>query len=182
MLIDATLVAALQQRNKEFAKPPEQQSASELIPLLHFLIDQEHYALDQNMVREVVPLRRWSRIPTAPDWVRGITAVRGRVITVVDLRRLFELEQHNLSDKNFLLVLHYKQLEIGILVDRIHGFYTCRKADIRSAESLANGVPIQFIQGVLLSTNTTATGAPQQRQIVLDGGALLRDLTGRELS
>lgn len=181
MQIDASLITALKQRNQEFAQQPERQSPSELVPLLHFLIDQERYAIDQTFVREVVPLRRWSRVPTAPDWIRGITAVRGRVVAVVDLRRLFGLEQHNLSDKNFLLILHDQHHEIGILVDRIHGFQTRRKNEIRHAESIANGVPTQFIQGFLPSADATNDDT-KQRHVVLDGGALLRDLTGRELS
>lgn len=177
MQIDSELVNALQARTTEFAKRPQQRIASEQLPLLHFLIDQEYYALEQTFVREVVPLRRWSRIPTAPDWIRGITAVRGRVVPVIDLRRLFGLEQHNLSDKNFLLILHYQNHEIGILVDRIHGFQSVNKNDIRAADSIANGVPIQFIQGFLPSSGDT-----KKRQVMLDGSALLRDLTGRELS
>lgn len=177
MQIDSALVSALKARNAEYAKRPKQEVVSEQLQLLHFLIDQEYYALEQDYVREVVPLRRWSRVPTAPDWIRGITAVRGRVIPVIDLRRLFGLDQHNLSDKNFLLILHYKNHEIGILVDRIHGFLCVSKNDIRTAESIANGAPIQFIQGFL-----PFSGDAKKRQVMLDGNALLRDLTRRELS
>lgn len=181
MQINDDLKAALAARNLEFAQAPQRQSPSELVPLLHFLIDRELYAIDQAFVREVVPLRRWSRVPTAPEWIRGITAVRGRVIAVVDLRLLFGLPQHNLSDKNFLLILQNDHHEIGILVDRIHGFQLRKKADIRQAESVANGVPIQFIQGFLPSANKDA-GEVNPRHVVLDGAALLRDLTGRQLS
>lgn len=177
MQIDDQLIAPLKARNTEFASPPAHPTSSEQVQVLHFLIDQEYYALERSFVREVVPLRRWSHVPTAPDWIRGITAVRGRVIAVVDLRRLFGLEQHNLSDKNFLLILHFQNHEIGILVDRIHGFQAIKVNDIRSAESVANGVPTQFIKGFL-----PFSGDSQQRQVMLDGSALLHDLTGRELS
>jgi len=177
MQIDQALLEQLKARNEAFASVAERQSPSELLPILQFLIDQEHYVLEQRFVREVKPLKQITRIPQAPDWVRGITSVRGRVICVVDLRRLFGLPQHNLSDKNFLLILHYKDHEIGLLVDRIHGIQTIRKSDIQDPQSMANGVPIQFIQGLLPSIGNT-----QQRQVLLDGNALLRDLTGRKLS
>lgn len=177
MQIDEALLAQLKARNRDFATVVERQSQSEQMPILQFLIDQEHYMLEQRFVREVKPLKQITRIPQAPDWVRGITSVRGRVICVIDLRRLFGLPQHNLSDKNFLLILQYKDHEIGILVDRIHGIQTIRKNDIHDPQSIANGVPIQFIQGLLPSV-----GRSQQRQVLLDGSALLRDLTGRELS
>lgn len=96
---------------------------------------------------------------------------------MVDLRRLFGLEQHNLSDKNFLLVAHYQNHEIGILVDRIQGFQATSKSAIDGVETIANGVPTQFIQGFLPSSDGT-----KQRRVLLDGNALLRDLTERDLS
>ena len=49
-----------------------------------FLLEKERYALPLADIREVVvPPEQWSRVPRAPDAIRGVINLRGRVVTVV---------------------------------------------------------------------------------------------------
>lgn len=56
-----------------------------------FRVERERYALPLAAVREVVVPGVLSVVPRAPDAVRGIMNLRGRVVTVVDLKLLFAL-------------------------------------------------------------------------------------------
>jgi len=46
-------------------------------------------ACDLDTVREIVPARAATRLPGAPDWVRGLINLRGTLVTVVDLALRF---------------------------------------------------------------------------------------------
>ena len=42
-------------------------------------------ACDLEVVREIIPSRAATRLPGAPEWVRGLINLRGTLLTVVDL-------------------------------------------------------------------------------------------------
>jgi len=46
-------------------------------------------ACDLEVVREIVPSRPATRLPGAPEWVRGLINLRGTLVTVIDLRVRF---------------------------------------------------------------------------------------------
>lgn len=49
------------------------------------------FGLEVGRVLEVFPLPRCARVPHAPGWVRGAIVRTGRLVTIVDLGRFFEL-------------------------------------------------------------------------------------------
>jgi purine-binding chemotaxis protein CheW len=48
------------------------------------------YAVDVEDVREIIPMRRLTRLPGAPSHVLGLINVRGTIVTVIDLARRLE--------------------------------------------------------------------------------------------
>ena len=56
-------------------------------PLLLFTAAGRLFGCELTTVREIVPYRRCTRLPGSPDFVCGLTNLRGTVITVVDLSR-----------------------------------------------------------------------------------------------
>lgn len=59
---------------------------------LGFRLGAETYGLDIGVVQEISGMLPVTRVPGAPDHVRGVVNLRGRVVQVVDLRRLFGME------------------------------------------------------------------------------------------
>jgi purine-binding chemotaxis protein CheW len=56
-----------------------------------FKLGQEAFAINVAQVREVLEVSQITRVPTAPDYMRGVVNVRGKAIPVVDLRLKFGL-------------------------------------------------------------------------------------------
>ena len=48
------------------------------------------YAVDVEDAREIVPMRKLTRLPGAPGHVLGLINVRGTIVTVIDLARRLE--------------------------------------------------------------------------------------------
>ncbi|MBI2494179.1 MAG: chemotaxis protein CheW, partial [Candidatus Rokubacteria bacterium] len=79
----------LQDRARALAKPLEEPSApGETLDLLLFGLAGERYGIDAAHVLEVVQLPELVPVPCTPPVVLGVVNHRGRVLTVLDLRRL----------------------------------------------------------------------------------------------
>ena len=86
-----------------------------------FRVEKERYALPLAAIREVVvPPEQWSRVPRAPDAVRGIINLRGRVITVVELRALLGISAEGAPSLKIVL-LDRGRRDLGLLVTDVEG-------------------------------------------------------------
>lgn len=136
------------------------------LEIVEFALAYERYALASAFVREVHPLRDITVLPGTPAFLAGIVNVRGQIVSVVDLKRLFDLPPRGLTDLNKVIILDDGKMVFGLLVDAVVGVYRLLLEDIQPAVPTLTGVRAQFVQGV------TA-----QRMIVLDAAKLLADPT-----
>ena len=70
-------------------------------------------------VREVIEEQVTKPVPFAPRYFVGIMNLRGRVISVIDLRKKFKIESEKESAKSFIMVLDLDETAIGVMIDRI---------------------------------------------------------------
>jgi purine-binding chemotaxis protein CheW len=90
-------------------------------------MEKERYALPLAAVREVfLPPGMWARVPSAPPAIRGIIHLRGRVVTVVDLRRLMGIQESVASSEKIML-LDRGRRDLGLLVTEVEGIEPIEK-------------------------------------------------------
>jgi purine-binding chemotaxis protein CheW len=86
-----------------------------------FRLDKERFALPLAAIREVVvPPATWTRVPRAPTSIKGVINLRGRVITVVELRPLLGLEPAT-SPSLKIVLLDRGRRDLGLLVSDVDG-------------------------------------------------------------
>lgn len=132
--------------------------------VLEFILAQEHYAIESAWVREVVPLRELTPLPGLPAFVLGIIHLRGQIVSVLDLKKFFELPDKGLSDLDKALILSDGAMQFAILADRIVGVRRLLLADLQPPLTTLTGIRADYLLGVT-----------RQRQVVLDGRKLLTD-------
>lgn len=57
------------------------------LPWVVFILDENRYAISCDYAREMVTFKNFTRVPMAPNYVRGLINLRGRVIALIDLRK-----------------------------------------------------------------------------------------------
>ena len=62
-------------------------------PYITFKLGNELFDIDVASVREVLEASQITRVPTAPDYMRGMVNVRGQATPVVDLRLRFGMAE-----------------------------------------------------------------------------------------
>ena len=75
------------------------------------------YGCDIGVVREIVPMRRATRLPGAPGYVRGLINLRGAIVTVIDLAA--RLAGRTVATDGSVVVAEYGSKHVGIAVDEV---------------------------------------------------------------
>ena len=91
-----------------------------LVSLVVFGVGDLLCALPVSAVSQIVPAQPAARIPGAPDGVEGLINVRGRLLTVVDGRRIMARESGTVAAEPSILLLHVHGRSLGLLVDQVH--------------------------------------------------------------
>lgn len=146
------------------AEPGETQTLAQSIEVVEFLLAHERYAVESSHVREVYPLENLTPLPCTPAFVLGIVNLRGEIVSVIDLRKFFDLAQTGLPDLNKVIVLESGNMAFGILADAVVGVRRIALAGIQPSLPTLTGIREKYLRGV------TA-----ERTVVLDAEKLLTD-------
>ena len=139
-------------------------SEAERLEVVEFLLGNEHYGIESDAIREVFALKEITWLPAAPDFVLGIVNVRGQVLPVMDLRRIFDLPEKGLSDLNKVIVVEYGETQVGVLADCIVGLRSVLVSDLQPSLPTLTGVRAEYLRGV-----------SSDRLVVLDIRKILAD-------
>ena len=88
---EETVEQILERRARALAVEPEGEEVSDRVALLLFRIEHEWYAVRLDCVREIFQDYEITPIPCVPEFVLGVTSVRGEILSVIDPARLMSL-------------------------------------------------------------------------------------------
>jgi purine-binding chemotaxis protein CheW len=155
----------LKQRAKELAKQKDRQDQNiASIETVEFILSNEHYAIELNYIREVYPLKDLTSLPCTPTFVSGIINVRSQIVSIIDLKKFFDLPEHDSDAKKRVIILHNNQIEFGILADEIKGVLSIPVKDIQMSMLTLQGIGSEYIKGVT-----------EKRIVILDAEKILSD-------
>ena len=104
----------LKARARKLAQDNEKEKpAGESIEVVEFLLAYETYGIESSYVREICPLKDLTPVPCTPPFVLGIINVRGEIVSVIDMKKFFDLPEKGLTDLNKVLVLKNDRMEFG---------------------------------------------------------------------
>jgi purine-binding chemotaxis protein CheW len=131
------------------------QQAPEVDPGLHaqhvvFSLAETEYAVPIGNVVEIGHPRAVTPLPQVPEWLRGLTNLRGDIISIVDLRGFLGLEPGDAGRPERMLVVHHPEdnLTTGLIVDRVLGITRLRLDAIREPSAPVAGPVAPYLRGV----------------------------------
>ena len=129
---------------KETDKP----LTGEYTEVAEFILAEERYGIELKFIVEVYDLKDLTRLPCTPPFILGVMNVRGKIITVVDIKKLFELPDRGLTELNKVIIVHASGMEAGILADVISGVRSVPVSKIQPALPTLTGIRAEYIKGV----------------------------------
>lgn len=84
-----------------------------------FKIDGKAYGVPISDVQIIEKVKGVVRVPKAPSCVTGVINLRGDILPVINIRKLFELEEVTNTDSSRTIILKVKDNLVGIVVDSV---------------------------------------------------------------
>ncbi len=117
-----------------------------------FKLGDELFAIDVAQVREVLEVGQITKVPTAPEYMRGVVNVRGQATPVVDLRLRFGLAPGADTVNTRIIVMELEldgeSTVLGGIADSVHEVIELEPANINHPPRIAMRWRTEFIEGM----------------------------------
>jgi chemotaxis signal transduction protein len=155
--------AILEERARALARPAPSGEETTVTEILRFGLMYEEFGIEMKYVREVILTGEITPVPGTPPFIAGICAIRGEIVSLVDLRVLLSITRIGLTDLNRVIVLTDGKITFGILADSITGMGSVTSGQWTDCGSLPDNIR-RYCKGI----------APDSLK-VLDASELLSD-------
>lgn len=142
--------------------------------MVTFSLAGKDYGIDIMKVKEISKAKRFTYVPNAEPYVRGVYNLRGDIISMIDLRIMFNLPAQKREDDSFedMIILRLDEYLIGIIVDEIDKVVGINSESIQPPHPIFGDINIKFIKGVVENEG--------RLYLILDVEKILGDRTGEE--
>jgi len=128
----------------------DEADVGELTRWVSFTVADEVYAVNVLDVQEVLRNAEITPIPGAADSIIGIINLRGNVVTVVDARLYFGMEEKPRDEQSRIMVIELVNNEVvGLIVDSVAEVIILDEATVNAASRIGNEEGARHILGVV---------------------------------
>jgi purine-binding chemotaxis protein CheW len=113
-----------------------------------FELAKEHYGLDIAAVEGIIKMQTITSMPQAPDYVQGITNLRGVVVPVIDLRKRFGLPALDSTRDTRIVVVYMNSIKVGMIVDGVSQVLRITDEAIEPPPPMVTTSHSAFIKGI----------------------------------
>ena len=115
---------------------------------LTFTLGAEEYGVDIRKVQEIRGYDTVTRIPDAPDFIKGVINLRGTIVPIIDLRLKFKLGSAEYTPFTVVIILNISDRVVGVVVDSVSDVIQLDPEEIREAPPLHGDLDTRFIRGL----------------------------------
>ncbi len=91
--------------------------ASRELHIVGFQVGRETYGVSITSLHEIVRVPEITAVPDAPDYMEGVINLRGKIVSVIDLRKRLGEKKVSFSRRNRILVVEHNGRLSGLIVD-----------------------------------------------------------------
>lgn len=109
------------------------------------------FGIPMGNVHEIQRVPNVTYLPRVPEWVLGVTNLRGNIVSVVDFRQLLDMEETDTPTTSRRLVMVHSlvdEVATGLVVDRVMGIRNLRKSKIAKTTGATDQMS-RFIRGMI---------------------------------
>lgn len=135
--------------NAEIQEKKERQDNVDF-KMVTFSLSGKDYGVDIMNIKEIAKAEKFTYVPNASGFVRGVYNLRGDIIPIIDLRLFFHLPIEKKDDLlENLLILHLDDRVYGTIVDKIDRVIGISSSVIQPPHPIFGDINIKYISGVV---------------------------------
>jgi len=119
--------------------------------IVGFQVGRETYGVPITSLHEIVRVPEITAVPDAPDYLEGVINLRGKIVSVMDLRKRFGDKHAKLTKQNRILVVEHSGKLAGLIVDSASEVLKIPNTDVEAP-------PVVFQEGGLNCVTGLAKG------------------------
>jgi purine-binding chemotaxis protein CheW len=116
--------------------------------IVGFQVGRETYGVPITSLHEIVRVPEITAVPDAPEYMEGVINLRGKIVSVLDLRKRLGAKAVTASRRNRILVVEHNSKLCGLMVDAASEVLKIPEADIEPAATVFQDVGLQCITGL----------------------------------
>jgi len=116
--------------------------------LVGFRIGRETFGVPINLVHEIVRVPEITAVPDAPDYVEGVINLRGKIVSIVDLRKRFGEREIVPHKKNRILVAELDGKMVGLIVDAASEVLKIPPSEVDAPPNVFEENELHYVTGV----------------------------------
>ncbi len=128
------------------------ENSSTINSYLSFRLNDEEFATNVASVLSILEMPKITRIPRAPEYIRGIINLRGEVLPVIDIHKKFGLTFTEVTSSTCILVMEAtiddRYIKFGILVDSVNEVHQIEPEKMLPAPTIGSKYNSNFIDGI----------------------------------
>ena len=102
-----------------------------------FVLSDEEYGLDIQMVNTIEKMIPITRVPKTPSFIKGVINLRGDIVTIMDLKERFGLAMTEETEETRIIIVKFEDIQMGVIVDEEKEVIYINEEQIESTTSLA---------------------------------------------
>jgi len=137
--------------------------------VIAFTLDAEEYAVPISQVKEVVEVTRLTPVPGTQAFILGIMNLRGKIIPILSLEKLFGLERQSDLVAEHIIVTEAADASLfGIQVDRVSEVKVIPEESVRpTPQIISSKISAEYIEGVIITPQSDADAASNPEKVFL---------------
>jgi chemotaxis signal transduction protein len=132
---------------------PAAKAGADGTQLVTFLLKDEEFGFDIMSVQEIIRLPKMSKLPHTPDYVEGISSLRGAVLPIFDIRTRFGMKREEHTDRSRVLVIDIEGKRTGLLVDGVRQVTRVGRNEFEPPPAAIRNETADYIDGVVKLDN-----------------------------
>ncbi len=119
--------------------------------MVTFSLGGKDYGIDIMNVKEIAKFHTFTYVPNAPPFVRGVYNLRGDIISIIDLRLLFNLPAEQKVDNRAEdgLIVRMGDHMLGVIVDNVARVVGISRRTIQPPHPIFADINLKYISGVV---------------------------------
>ncbi len=130
----------------------EGEKPDDIIEILTFSLLKEEFAFRVSQLEEILRPQKITLVPKMPNYVIGITSLRGKIIPVIDLKTKLSLtdKPSDINHRGKILIIKGPKGPIGAAIDKVVGVVRIAKSEIIPPPSHLTETELKFIEGIAI--------------------------------
>ncbi len=123
--------------------------SEENLHLVTFELSGEEFGVDIMQVSEVIPVPRITRIPQAPECIKGLINLRGKILVVIDLNKRLGFSSKETDSLSRIIIVEIRDTVIGMLVNSVKEVMRLSFSSIEpTPEMIKSKINAEYLTGV----------------------------------